>query len=126
MKTAFLFAIVFLMLFSENAFAQSAYRCNDKLVYVGDDAGEVVGKCGEPAYRHTSEQRTQGSFSSGTVRTGRGSSTRQGFYDSTTIARETWTYNCGDGTTIHFLIFEGGKLKEIKTGGFGTGPRRCN
>jgi hypothetical protein len=114
-----------LILFPAPGFPQSSYRCNDRLVSVGDASGEVLSKCGDPSGRQVLSQGGQGFSESRVVRTERGSYVQQGSYEPIP-AREKWTYNCGDGTEIHILIFEDGKLRTIKTEDRGTGPRRCN
>ena len=69
-----------------------AFYCGSRLVSVGDTKGEVEARCGKPSSRE-----------------GRSSS-----------KIEEWTYDFGPRALIQILTFKGGKLVEIKTGGYGA------
>ena len=107
------------------AWAQSSYRCGSYVVNVGNDQGEVLGKCGSPTYKHIESVQTQGFIAGETRRTGPGKTVWGGAYSTQTEQVEVWTYDCGEGAIIHRLIFKGGKLNSIKTGGHSVGPSRC-
>jgi hypothetical protein len=69
-----------------------AFYCGSRLVSVGDSKGEVAARCGKPASK---EGRPSGKG-------------------------EEWIYDFGPESLIQILTFKGGKLTEIKTGGYGS------
>ena len=108
------------------AWAQgSTYRCGNYVVSVGEGQGEVISKCGDPSYTHMESVQTQGLIAGGTRRVGPGATVWGGPYSTQTQQVEVWTYDCGEGTIIHRLIFKGGKLISVQTGGHSVGPSRC-
>lgn len=117
--------ILIILAMAPCAWAQSSYRCGNYLVYVGNDQGEVISKCGEPTYKHTKSLQTQGFIAGGTRRSGQGATCWSGSYSSQTEEIDVWTYDCGEGTIIHHLNFKGGKLISINTGGRSVRESRC-
>jgi len=97
--------------------AVAAFRCGPKLVTIGDTKVDVLGKCGEPTFSEitsvVSEGRDEGRLPYGKTR------------DRVTQTIEKWTYNCGPHNFIKVLVFRGGILKDIETGGYGYGESDC-
>ncbi len=94
------------LLFSETA--QASFRCDGSIVKRGDRAFEVRQRCGEPdalVPLHTVY----------TVRYGH------------VPTREEWQYNFGPHRLMRFLVFQNGRLSQIRTGshGFHGQPRQC-
>lgn len=101
MKSFTVFVIVFLMVSVANA---DCFYCGSRTVCTGESKIEVISKCGPPDGSEVSSVEAGG----GSVK-----------------AIETFYYNCGKDRFIHILTFEGAVLRSIKTGGYGSGPQKC-
>lgn len=77
-------------------------RCGNKLVHVGDTAGEVVAKCGEPQARQTIREPIHARNVGGGTR----------IVGTTEI--EVWRYERGSRSFPAVLKFEGGVLKSLE------------
>jgi len=96
-------AIIFAMTV-EQARADN-FRCpNGSIVSTGDSISTVAAKCDTPAYMSENSGPLQFTAHDGSIRT------RSVFYTE-------WTYTEGS-TLLHYLLFYGGILKEVRTGGF--------
>jgi hypothetical protein len=105
-----------------------AFQCGNRIVSTGDSKADVLIKCGEPTFKETTRVETTGTFggtSQGPVRSGSTGATVGGSFSRTTTAVDAWTFNCGEGRLIQVLMFQGGKLYEIKSAGYGSGPNKC-
>jgi len=82
-----------------------SFRCGSRVVSTGDSKADVIVKCGPPDYSEVV------SFS----------------VSETSVTKiEAFYYNCGEGRFVHVLTFKGSILVGIKpTGGYGSGPERC-
>ena len=95
--------------------ADDSLRCEGRLVTVGSSALELVEKCGEPSMReerlveHATAVPLDGS--SGGVREVR-----------VTSVVERWTYNFGPDRFIEVVTLEGGRVRNVKSGGYGYAP----
>lgn len=97
--------------------ADGSFRCKTRLVSTGAAAYEVKSLCGTPDdMQSRSEVRTFRRAVSVPCATGICSSFVE---DSVTVNVEEWTYDFGPQRFIQFLIFEQGKLVQIKSGGYG-------
>ena len=77
-------------------------RCARGIVSIGDTAGEVLGKCGEPAYAaQRTEKRVDG--------------TRYRERTATFAAIDDWTYNFGPNEFMYRVIIENGRVARIES-----------
>ncbi len=90
---------------------QATFRCQNKPLYVNQDAmSDVLEKCGEPAFR-----TQKGSSTSGRVKGKAGQkATVEAETEEKTLLVEEWVYHCRQRKWT--LTFEGGVLKAIKQG----------
>ncbi len=81
-------------------------RCpeTDRIIHDGDTFAEVLSICGEPQFRNESAVVLR----------------RINRFESVAIPIEDWTYDFGPNKFIQFLRFEGGRLKKITHGSYGT------
>jgi uncharacterized protein DUF2845 len=77
-------------------------RCARGIVSIGDTAGEVLGKCGEPAY---ATQRMEK----------RGDERGYRYRTFTTVAIDDWTYNFGPNEFMYRLLIENGRVAMIES-----------
>ena len=80
--------------------------CSEQLVSEGDLKSDVVAKCGEPAAKDIRQEEVKTRVDQTTER-------------SIFITIEEWTYNLGPNRFLRILTFRNGKLKDIRTGGYG-------
>ncbi len=78
--------------------ASSTLRCGSQLISLGDDASEVLRKCGEPTERVFIGYRER--------------QDEWGFFQE--VAVEEWTLGPRNGM-YHFLRFEGNRLTRIQS-----------
>ena len=95
-------------------FADRAFRCDGRLVYIGDPKTNVVSKCGEPDHIDQWEENPNGYTSK--------------IYDyekeryqlpeliKGPILIERWTYNLGSNQFTRYLFFQNGELYKIERG----------
>ncbi|HET8939804.1 MAG TPA: DUF2845 domain-containing protein [Polyangiales bacterium] len=108
---------LFCLSLAATAQADGSFRCKTRLVTTGAAAYEVKSLCGTPDDMQTrSEVRTIRRAVSVPCATGLCSSFVE---DSISVNVEEWTYDFGPQRFIQFLIFEQGKLVQIKSGGYG-------
>ena len=82
--------------------------CRGGIVSIGDSAGEVISKCGQPA---STTQREQKKVEEGL----KGS--RQRIITSTAI--DDWIFNFGPNQFQYQLLLENGRLTRIESLGYG-------
>lgn len=87
----------------------ASLRCGTGLVSDGASKSDVVAKCGEPVSR---ESRTE----SEEVKTKDGDTSTKRVVQKTF---EEWTYNFGPNRLMQVVVFENGKLIEVKSAGYG-------
>lgn len=97
-----------------NSFADRAFRCHGRLVYIGDPKTDVLSKCGEPDNIDRWEENPDGYTSK--------------IYDyekeryqlpeliKGPILFERWTYNLGSNQFTRYLFFQNGELYKIERG----------
>jgi len=86
------------------------FYCGDKIVAPGDSRANVLAKCGEPAWREMREEaRTEAYLLNKTP--------------VNFVTTEEWVYNFGSHQFLHFLRFQGDRLAEVETGGYGYDDR---
>ena len=85
--------------------ADATWRCGSRLVAIGDSAGRVLARCGEPTYRNVSTELV---------------TLRYLPYEITRIiAVETWTYDRGPNEFVRELLFRDGFLEWVAEDGYG-------
>jgi hypothetical protein len=89
-----------------------AFKCGNKIVDRGDSRGEVLLKCGEPAWRSKWQQTLDSDASDILI------------FDAY-IEHEIWLYNLGPNQLLRFLTFQNGRLVSIKTGDYGFDASRA-
>jgi hypothetical protein len=112
MKKLFIFVGIMLLVFVSIVNGDS-FRSGNRVVSTGDSKMEVISKCGPPDDSETVSYDTKGSVSSG------------GGADLRTKKVDKLYYNCGDGRFIRALALIDGKLERIESGGYGSGPTKC-
>ena len=90
--------------------AVDSFRCDSKLVMIGDTKIDVASKCGEPARRENVVRSTS-------VKKSGGQGTK---VEERSRVDEQWTYTFGSRDFVYTLSFEGVELKSIGRGGRGT------
>jgi len=102
--------------------AVDSFRCDSKLVMIGDTKIDVVSKCGEPARRENIVRST--SVKKSGKKSGKKSPKKSGGQGTKAEERsrvdEQWTYTFGSRDLVYTLSFEGVELKNIGRGGRGT------
>jgi hypothetical protein len=106
--------LLMIFYFSTIAFADRAFRCHGRLVYIGDLKTDVESKCGEPDHIDQWEENPNGYTSK--------------IYDyekeryqlperiKGPIMFERWTYNLGSNLFTRYLFFQNGELYKIERG----------
>jgi hypothetical protein len=87
--------------------ADATWRCGSRLVAIGDPAGRVLSRCGEPSYLTASTEVVTVPLASGVEVT-------------RIVPVETWTYDRGPHEFVRYLTFRDGSLEEIVEGGYGV------
>ena len=95
-----------------------AFRCNGRIIKLGDSKNKVLRYCGEPDIAYDIGYATSGSSRS-KVRIRRGSATVNTRYEDVTFTAEEWEYNFGAHKFIKVLIFTGGILTSIRNDDYG-------
>lgn len=104
-KTILLLGIFFLL--STNVFA--GFRCNRRVVDVGDNKLEVLRKCGEPTMKEIGGYKSKGVFRKN-IYTGRV------YWSREDLPVERWYYDRGRRSFMRVLTFIGGTLDKIELG----------
>lgn len=108
--------------------ASYGFRCDGKIVSVGDTKFDVIAKCGDPSFVDTwVENRIQRDHYRELFpkngRDPRGELERRDYREPLFIEEyvviEEWTYNLGSNRFIRYLTFENGRLVRIRTGRYG-------
>ncbi|MRR55591.1 MAG: DUF2845 domain-containing protein [Deltaproteobacteria bacterium] len=112
MKTAFkiiLAAVVILTVQTAgHATSTDTMICTGGIISIGDTAGEVLSKCGQPATSTTREEKRYGSGS--TYGHGRA---------YTTVAIDDWIFNFGPNQFQYQLVLENGRVARIESLDYG-------
>jgi len=112
MKTSFQIILAALIILACNSpvFATSTDTmfCDGGIISIGDTAGEVLSKCGQPA---TSTAREEKRF-------GTGSTYGHGRV-FTTVAIDDWIFNFGPNQFQYQLVFENGRVARIESLDYG-------
>mgnify|MGYP001141555839 CR=1 FL=1 len=96
------------------AYADRAFRCQGRLVYIGDQKSEVLSRCGEPDHVDRWEENTDGyTFQIYNYEKER--------YQLPELIKgpirfERWTYNLGSNRFPRYLFFQNGELYKIERG----------
>jgi hypothetical protein len=91
-----------------HAAATGTMICKGGIVSVGDTAGEVVAKCGEPATRSSREEkRVTEESRSGHARV------------VTTVSIDDWVFNFGPNEFQYQVILENGKVSRMESLNYG-------
>lgn len=77
-------------------------RCKGKLISIGATKGEVLAKCGEPAFAENIEEPVRARRPNGTT------------YVVGTTSKDIWTYKRAPGQFLAVLTFEGSTLRSIE------------
>lgn len=83
-------------------------RCNGGIVSIGDTAGEVIAKCGQPAFATQREQKK--------IKEGAKSSHERII---TVVAVDDWTFNFGPDQFQYQVLFENSRVTRIESLGYG-------
>ncbi|MCP3142953.1 DUF2845 domain-containing protein [Pyxidicoccus xibeiensis] len=90
--------------------AQAAsLRCGTALVSDGASKSDVLAKCGEPLAKETRRESEE-------VKTRDGDTSTKHVVEKTI---DEWTYNFGPNRLVQVVVFENGKLVDVKSAGYG-------
>ncbi len=99
--------LVFMGGVSAFAWDTGSLYCDGRIISVGDTAGEVLEKCGQPAYALQREQQMVSDYSySGTTLV-------------TTVVIDDWTFNFGPDRFQYRLLLKNGRVSRIEDLGYG-------
>jgi hypothetical protein len=87
----------------------ASLRCGTALVADGASKADVVAKCGEPVSRESRAESEE-------VKTRDGDTSTKRVVQKTF---EEWTYNFGPNRLMQVVLFENGKLVDVKSAGYG-------
>jgi hypothetical protein len=82
------------------------FRCDGKVISLGDTKADVIMKCGEPALKDSREEKIIEKADADTKR-------------KITVIIDEWTYNLGPDMFMRVLKFTDGKLVDIREAGYG-------
>lgn len=102
--------VLFLLTIQATGFASDTgtMRCNGGIVSIGDTAGEVISKCGQPAF---ATQREQKKIEEGP----KGSRERT----VTVVTIDDWTFNFGPNQFQYQVLLENGRVTRIESLDYG-------
>lgn len=89
-------------------YATGTLSCQGGIVSIGDNAGEVIGKCGQPAYTTQRERKNVENNAKGT---------RDKVITSTVI--DDWTFNFGPNQFQYRILLENGIVTQIESLNYG-------
>jgi Protein of unknown function (DUF2845) len=100
--------------FPDLTFADRAFRCHGRLVYIGDPKTDVLSKCGEPDHIDQWEENPNGN----TFKIYDYEKERYQLPEliKGPILVERWTYNLGSNQFTRYLFFQNGALYKIERG----------
>ena len=87
-------ALTLLLIITTTTRADTVFRCGSNLVHVGDTIYRVATLCGAPDFTHN---------------------------PSVISTREMWVYDCGPGRLVKVLVFNNGRLINVRTERYGSG-----
>jgi hypothetical protein len=102
-------AVAVSMLWVPVAAQAASLRCGTALVADGASKSDVIAKCGEPIAKETRAESEE-------------VKTRDGDTSSKRVVQKTfeeWTYNFGPNRLMQVVVFENGKLIDVKSAGYG-------
>jgi hypothetical protein len=112
MKTSYLISLtasmVLLLHTSTYAVATESVRCQGGIVSLGDTAGAVMSKCGQPAYTAQRERKDVEADSKGF-----------GNKSISIVTIDDWTFNFGPNEFQYRLVLENGKVTGIESLDYG-------
>ncbi len=91
--------------------AADGMSCPGGVISVGDSRLDLLGKCGPPTLVESRPAQV-------TEWVG---DRLQGAWRTVTITRETWTYDLGSSRLVQYARLEGGRVVDVRTGGYGRG-----
>ncbi len=113
MKIVTLVIAVALIALLPGAGIASGYRCEGKIISVGDTSGELIAKCGEPDWKqsHTEE----------IIKTSDKNDKRKIVIDV-----EEWTYNLGPQRFMRIFKLRNGRVVDTRLGDYGFAEEEIN
>ena len=112
MKTSFLLILFtsLIVTFQTTSYAveTGTLSCHGGIVSIGDTVGEVISKCGQPAYTTQRERKNVEQAANGA---------RDKTITSTTI--DDWTFNFGPNQFQYRLVLENGRVTQIESLDYG-------
>ena len=110
--------LAFLATLASSGARADAVDCDGGVVFMGQGAVDLLGKCGEPSFREERvEERTTFVFDS---------SLQVSEVHKTRVHVARWTYDFGPARFLQFVILENGKIVAVQRGSYGlaTAPPR--
>jgi hypothetical protein len=98
--------------------ADDSLSCKQRIISIGDSMYEVRSLCGDPDFV---QQRRVRRSARGSIRNQclPGARCNNGWEDSIEMTIDEWTYDFGPNRFVQFLIFEDGKLVQVRNGEYG-------
>ncbi len=106
MRTVFLLLAVAMFALLPGVVAASGYRCEGKIISVGDTSGELIAKCGEPDWKQSHTEEIIKTFDKDDKR-------------KILIDVEEWTYNLGPQRFMRIFKLRNGRVVDIRLGDYG-------
>jgi len=114
--------LIIIPLSASSQTSQSAWRCGDALIQIGDTKASVLTKCGEPTIKTITTESYRKKTNSKKTNS---KSKRPGTDEKTVQTGEEWFYNCGPDAFNSYLTFKGKKLTLIELNEYGSGESYC-
>jgi hypothetical protein len=83
--------------------------CEPTAIRVGDSTYDLLSQCGDPVFRDVREEQVSIAESDGQVAMG----------TSTTVVKETWTYDFGPRAFVRYVQVRDGRVTGVRTGSYG-------
>ncbi|NMO17069.1 DUF2845 domain-containing protein [Pyxidicoccus fallax] len=102
-------AVAVALMWVPGAVQAASLRCGSALVSDGASKSDVIAKCGEPIAKESRSESEETKMRDGDTSTKR-------------VVQKTfeeWTYNFGPNRLMQVVVFENGKLIDVKSGGYG-------
>lgn len=91
----------------------SGYRCEGKIISVGDTSGDLIAKCGEPDWKQSSTEEIITTIDKDTTK-------------KILIDVEEWTYNLGPDRFMRIFKLKDGRVVEMRLGDYGYAEEGVN
>jgi len=113
MKILSIVKALFLVVLLPSVLVAAEYRCEDKIISVGDMGGELLVKCGEPDWKQSHAEEFIEAIDKDSKR-------------KSLVTVDEWTYNLGPNRFTRIFKLRDGKVVDVRSGGYGTAKEQAN